>query len=507
MTGEPAEIRADRVAAVLAQTPLAVAVTVVNAGLMTSLAAPAAMRHAYLAWLVISVAAGALRLLLWHRHRRDSTAALRVERWERRSTLGAAAAGLCWGGGAALLWPADDAGQLFWVFVVGGMCAGAAALQAAHLPTAMAFILPAGLPVVARFALSGSEHGLVAAAMSVVFIAALIVTSRRSARVFGAYVAARLDLARQAAALDAANASLREAMAHHRAAEASLRHAQKMEAVGQLTGGIAHDFNNLLTAVLGSLALLRKRLPPEDARAARLLENAYQGAERGAALTQRLLAFGRRQALTPLAVDLPALVAGMTDLLRSSLGSAISIEARFPPDLPPVQADANQLELAVLNLALNARDAMPGGGVIRIGAVPRRIGPNEEPGLDGGDYVVLTLADSGEGMDEPTLARAMEPFFTTKGVGKGTGLGLSMVHGMVAQLGGRLALRSRKGAGTEAMLWLPRATPGMAAASALAAAPPAPVVRGASLLLVDDDPLVLGSTAALLEDLGHRVLL
>ena len=505
---EPAEIRAERVAAVLAQTPMATAVTVVNAALMALIMGGPDGRAAHLVWFAAAVLVAALRLAMWRRHARDRTAALRSKQWAAASAAAAGAAGLVWGAGAALLWPADEAGQLFWVFAVGGMCAGAAALHAWHTPTALAFILPAGLPVAARFAWSGSEHGLGAAAMSLVFVLALIATSRHSGRLFGAYAGARLDLARQAAALDAANASLRESIAHHRATEASLRHAQKMEAVGQLTGGIAHDFNNLLTAVLGSLALLRKRLPADDERAARLLENARQGAERGATLTGRLLAFGRRQSLTPSAIDLPALVAGMSALLGGSLGAGVRIEARFPPGLPPVQADSNQLELAVLNLALNARDAMPRGGTITITAEERRIGPHDEPGLAAGGYVVLSLADTGEGMDEATLARAMEPFFTTKGVGKGTGLGLSMVHGMVAQSGGRLVLHSRPGAGTVAALWLPRAEPGQPTAPAHEApAPLAATTHGAGVLLVDDDPLVLGSTAAMLEDLGHRVLI
>ncbi|MGY2051007.1 MHYT domain-containing protein [Methylobacterium sp. JK268] len=288
-------------------------------------------------------------------------------------------------------------------------------------------------------------------------------------------------------------------------ARTALFQAQKMEALGQLTGGVAHDFNNLLMAVLGSLELLRKRLP-DDPRLTRLLDNAVQGAERGAALTQRMLAFARRQDLRPEPVALPDLVRGMADLLQRSVGPAVRIETRFPPGLPAAIADANQLELALLNLAVNARDAMPGGGCLTLAA--RELAADAAGDLPAGAYLCLSVTDTGEGMDEATLARAREPFFTTKGVGKGTGLGLSMVHGLAEQSGGRLVLRSRPGAGTTAEILLPAAGRD-AAPPAAAARAPAPIAvsgRGLTVLVVDDDPLVLENTAAMLEDLGHRVI-
>ena len=196
---------------------------------------------------------------------------------------------------------------------------------------------------------------------------------------------------------------------------------QKMETIGQLTGGIAHDFNNLLAAVLGSLELLKKRLNMDDPMIQRLVDNAMQGALRGASLTQRMLAFARKQDLKPVVVDVPELVRGMTSLLKFEAG--IRIETRFPMDLPKVKADANQLELAVLNLAVNARDAMPNGGVIAIAARE----DHDENNPPAKRHVALSVADTGCGMDEETLKHAQEPFFTTKGIGKGTGLGLSMV--------------------------------------------------------------------------------
>lgn len=294
-----------------------------------------------------------------------------------------------------------------------------------------------------------------------------------------------------------------------RRAEAALRQAQKLEAVGQLTGGIAHDFNNLLAVILGNLELARKRAP-DDPRLLRLIDNTIQGAQRGAALTQRMLAFARRQDLKPEPVDVPDLVLGMADLLRRSIGPSVRIETRFPLGLPLARVDANQLELALLNLAVNARDAMPGGGTIVIAAREEEI-VAETADADGGAlppgrYFCLSVSDSGAGMDEETLARATEPFFTTKGVGKGTGLGLAMVHGLAAQSGGRLLLKSRLGEGTTAEILLPLAV--MVPAEGVPD-PQAPAETGGgaglAVLVVDDDPLVLSATAAMLEDLGFLV--
>ena len=289
-------------------------------------------------------------------------------------------------------------------------------------------------------------------------------------------------------------------------AREGLFQARKMEAVGQLTGGVAHDFNNILMAVLSGLELLRKRMP-NDSKAMALLDNSVHAAQRGAALTQRMLAFARRQELTLQPTDIATLVSGMTPLLEHSLGPTIAIETRIAAGLEAVQVDANQLELAILNLAMNARDAMPDGGPIVIGTRAENVATGHQPDLPPGRYVCLSLTDAGEGMDEETLARATEPFFTTKGVGRGTGLGLSMVHGLAEQTGGRLLLRSRKGEGTIAELWLPVATSPAVPIARDQHAPKAaaPLARPLVILVVDDDPVVLRNTVAMLEDLGHRV--
>ena len=288
-------------------------------------------------------------------------------------------------------------------------------------------------------------------------------------------------------------------------AREALAQSQKMEAVGQLTGGIAHDFNNLLTAVLGSLELVRRRVP-QDEKILRLIDNAMEGARRGATLTQRMLAFARRQQLEPELVEVPRLVENMTDLLDRSLGPSFALTTDFPSSMPPVLIDANQLEMALLNLAVNARDAMPRGGPITIAAEERRLSEGDDAGtgLSPGRYVRLSVSDHGHGMDAATLARAREPFFTTKGVGKGTGLGLSMVHGLAEQSGGRLILESVLDRGTTASLWLPVATAASRPAAGEEASTPRGI-RSLSVLAVDDDALVAANTAAMLEDLGHRV--
>ena len=287
-----------------------------------------------------------------------------------------------------------------------------------------------------------------------------------------------------------------------KAREFSLQ-AQKLEAIGQLTGGIAHDFNNLLMAVLGSLELLRKRLS-DDPKSIALLENAAQGAQRGTTLTKRMLAFARNYEMKKEAIDIPTLVHGMKELVERSMGPSFNMEIRFPLSLNPVEADANQLELALLNLSLNARDAMADGGDIILAAREENISAGHRSGLKAGRYIRLSVTDTGEGMDQETLLKATEPFFTTKGVGKGTGLGLSMVHGFAEQSGGRLILHSQKGAGTTAELLLPVAKTSEKAIPATPA-PPAKALRPLTILAVDDDALVLMNTVHMLEDLGHTV--
>jgi signal transduction histidine kinase/CheY-like chemotaxis protein len=304
-------------------------------------------------------------------------------------------------------------------------------------------------------------------------------------------------------ALEQAHETVLAEMAQRQRAEELLRQAQKMEAIGQLTGGIAHDFNNLLMAVLGNIELLRKHIP-RDPRTVRLIEGASQGAQRGASLTQRLLAFARRQDLQVRPVDIAALVHDMTELVKRSIGPKIELAMDLAGSLPPVLIDANQVELALLNLVVNARDAMPDGGVLSIKT--EAASPPAGIGLDAGSYIRLSVADTGRGMSRETLEKATEPFFSTKERGKGTGLGLSMVHGLAVQLHGALRLSSEPGRGTIAELWLPVTQ--LAATERTAAVPVASARNMArmKILVVDDDVLIAMATIDMLEDLGHEVL-
>ncbi|TGX54773.1 PAS domain-containing sensor histidine kinase [Sphingomonas gei] len=287
-------------------------------------------------------------------------------------------------------------------------------------------------------------------------------------------------------------------------AQEAFYQSQKMEAIGKLTGGVAHDFNNLLAAIVGSLDLARRKMA-DGGDISRFIDNAMKAAERGATLTQRMLAFARKQELKLETVDPVALVRGMADLLQRTIGGGVRIDTQFPLLVDHVHADPAQLELVLLNLAVNARDAMPDGGRIVIAAREEQVAPGT--GLKPGAYVCLSVADTGQGMAPETLARATEPFYTTKGVGKGTGLGLSMVQGFAEQCGGKLTLRSHAGKGTTAELWLPVSQEVATEAQADAGPAEAPIPGHQLVVLaVDDDALVLTNTAAMLEEGGHRVL-
>ncbi|KAF1070830.1 MAG: Blue-light-activated protein [Pseudomonas citronellolis] len=291
-------------------------------------------------------------------------------------------------------------------------------------------------------------------------------------------------------------------LAQRESALAQLHEARKMEMIGQLTGGIAHDFNNLLTPIMGSLELIRRRL--DDERSTRLVDGALQAADRARILVGRLLTFARRQTLKPQAVALHELVDEMRDLMLRSLGPTIEVAIDIPPSLPAVIVDPHQMELAILNLAVNARDAMAGGGRLGIDACSERLAAGALPGVAAGSYVRLSVSDNGCGMDSATLQRCVEPFFSTKGVGKGTGLGLSMVQGLAAQSGGGFTIDSQREHGTRVNLWLP-STDGVAA-SVAGDTPEAPMApRPTHILLVDDEELVRQTTALLLRDLGYQV--
>src|ERR1700732_942965 len=270
---------------------------------------------------------------------------------------------------------------------------------------------------------------------------------------------------------------------------AQVQQMQKLESLGQLTGGIAHDFNNLLLVISGNLEILSRRLP-DDVDLKSRFASAVDAVDRGRTLTERLLAFAKRPGLQREAVDVPTLITGMTDMLRRSLGPTIEIAVEFEGGLPPIRTDANQLELALLNIALNARDAMPDGGRLQIAVRLENVKAGSVRSLNAGEHVRIAVTDTGSGMDEATLRRASEPFFTTKELGKGKGLGLSMVHGLAAQSQGALCLASQVGVGTTAELYFPVGEPGAAEPQRPASLNITVPSRSCRVLLVEDDPMV-----------------
>ena len=356
------------------------------------------------------------------------------------------------------------------------------------------------------------RFGLIAilVSMSAIILAILAISQRALAR-------ANSELARRAGELSSANAELRVQIEEREKAEAALRQSQKMEAIGQLTGGVAHDFNNLLQIITGSLGSLRRRsarwsLAANAARDFdRFLDGAEEGARRAAALTRQLLAFSRRQPLEPKTIDANRLVAQMTSLLTRTLGETIAIETVLASGLWRVLTDPNQLESAILNLAVNARDAMPRGGKLTIETANAHLDegyvePYEQ--LKAGQYVMIAVSDSGTGMNAATLAQAFEPFFTTKAGGHGTGLGLSQVYGFIKQSGGHTKIYSEPGQGTTVKMYLPRtqvehesAEERPAALDTLATA-----ASGETILVVEDEEKVRAASVEMLEELGYRVL-
>jgi signal transduction histidine kinase/CheY-like chemotaxis protein len=491
-------IRTEQLRAVFQQMPIALAVNLVNAALTAVVLFQIAARLLPLMWFSSVALVTAGRWLLWRAYRRAFPEPQETLGWPALAVCGSLAAGLCWGLGGVLLFPiVPVSGQVFLTFVIGGMCAGAVVLSASHLPTVLSFLLSASLPMAFLFFIRATVADAALGMMIFVFAAALSLAGVHLNRFFTEAMRLRFEL-------NEANLHLQAEIAEHRATGAALRQAQKLEAVGQLTGGIAHDFNNLLTVVMGNLELASSRAG-QNSTLLPLLQSASRAAERGVALVQRLLAFARKQRLDPQSVDLAGQITGIEGLLKQTLGPAILLEIVTDDDLTPAHVDANQVELAVLNLAINARDAMPEGGKLRIELRNRRVGPHSPAELAPGEYVLLSIIDTGIGMNEATLAQAFDPFFTTKEAGSGSGLGLSMVQGFALQSGGAVQIRSKPGEGTTVELWLPQAHEPPAKAAGSERAEPDLPPGTASILLCDDDDAVLSFLSELLRSNGYSV--
>jgi signal transduction histidine kinase/CheY-like chemotaxis protein len=481
--------------------PIVLLVNIVNSALVAIVLASYKGQTWWLVFLALIIALTGAHALGWVRYRRTSEWAQSASRWAAAATVGSGLSGLLWGVGSALLLPDNLVEQTFVAFVIGGMCAASLVAFSNYLPAFIAYVFPATLPLAGRFFLDGwTVHG----DMMVVFAVTITLAACNSTRGFVHGLRLNCDLTEKTKALVSANQRLRLEMEQRRVAEDQLRQIHKMEAVGQLTGGIAHDFNNLLTVVVGHLEMAQDRVSA-DPRTVASLQAALRAAERGAALTRHLLAFARRQHLDPRLVDVRGVLSAAESLLEQTIGPEIELVMRSELDLHPAWIDPNQLELAILNLALNARDAMPGGGVLRISAENRQGDIGDLPAeLQPDDYVVISVTDTGIGMNKETLQRAFEPFFTTKEAGRGSGLGLSIVHGFAAQSAGLVEIASTPGEGTKVDLWLPRAE---SKTSQCVATDPGLFFepRPARIVVCDDDSGVLTFVATVLRENGHVV--
>ena len=491
-------IGSEQLRAVFRQLPISLVVNPANAALTTVVIAATAASSAPVIWFFVVAVVTAGRWILWRKYRGSPQEPGRNHIWSRLAICGSLLAGSCWGFGGMLLFPlVPRSEQIFLTFVIGGMCAGTVVLNASHLPTLLAFLLSASLPMAVRFFAEGTPADSALGAMIVVFAAALSLAGAHLNRFFTEAMRLRFEL-------NDANLRLQAEITEHQATEAALRQAQKLEAVGQLTGGIAHDFNNLLTVVIGNLVLASGRADDNSAMLP-LLQSALRAAERGVALIQRLLAFARKQRLDPQSVDLRGLLAGIKELLQRTVGQTVRVEIATDADLAPAHVDANQIELAILNLAINARDAMPAGGTLRVSAHNQRADGGSPSELTPGDYVLVSVSDTGTGMDEATLAQAFDPFFTTKEVGSGSGLGLPMVQGFAAQSGGAVQIGSKPGQGTTVELWLPQAPEPPLGDATDRSDLTAPQGK-ATVLLCDDDRDVRRFLGELLRSDGYTAL-
>ena len=444
---------ATQIDAVYRQAPIVLIVNIVNFTLVAVLLSSYSGQTLWLLFLGVNVVSTGAQLIGCVFYFAIKKPVGSTKAWAIVATLGSGFSGLVWGLGSAFLLPDNLVEETFVAFVIGGMCVASLVSFSCYIPTFIAYVFPASLPLAARFFMGDwPVHG----DMIVVFAVAITIAAYKSSRSFITGIELNGELTARTHQLAAANARLESEIEQRRSIEDQLRQAQKMEVIGQLTGGIAHDFNNLLTAVIGHLEMAQDLLDG-DLRTSRLLQAALRAADRGATLTRHLLAFARRQRLEPRVVDVAAVIRDLEEVLRQTMGPQIRLVTKAERDLDRAWADPEQLELAIFNLALNARDAMPSGGTLLIEAENQQQRSTDcQPYPVSGDYVVVSVSDTGIGMDAETLARAFEPFFTTKALGLGSGLGLSIVHGFAAQSGGSVQISSSLGRGTKVDLWLPR---------------------------------------------------
>jgi signal transduction histidine kinase len=446
----------ERIRAIFYQAPLVLPVTVINSVLTAVVLYPVVSHKLLLTWVAMIVAVSGIRWTIRQRFLRALDSG-RYRLLAAISIVGSLTTGLLWGIGATVLFPAVETYQLFWAFVIGGLCAGTTSVNSAHTPTVLAFIIPASLPLAGRYFVEGSEPLLISGVMTLIFASALSVASLRSHRAFGEHIRLQFALSRQGRALGNANDRLRAEVAERQKAEATLHQAQKMETIGHLTGGIAHDFNNLLQVVTANLNMI-ERVADGNSRILGYARAAEQAAQHGARLTGSLLAFARRQPQRVERVSLNILLQEFERILLRAVDDKIKLRMSLEPGLPDCEADPAHFQSAILNVVINARDAMPEGGQLTIATGVTTLGAEDlsaNADASPGRFVSVSVQDNGAGMTAEVLARVFEPFFTTKEVGKGSGLGLSQVYGFARQTGGHVHVHSQPENGTCVTIYLP----------------------------------------------------
>jgi two-component system cell cycle sensor histidine kinase/response regulator CckA len=513
MTG--AAVRAEQIATLYRQSVPVLLSNVVNAAIVSATVWGEEHRRFLICWTAAMATMTLARIQLRRRYWACKPGPDQAVRWGRRYVAGSTVAGLLWGGAALVLFdPARPLSQMIVTFVIGGMGAGAAGTISCYLPAFFAYLIPSVAPLALRMFLLAQPLYLGMGTMTIVYGVAIAAVARITNRALSVAFRLRFENEGLVDRLSGAQLTLEESnqTLERRVAERSqelerqgeaLRNAQRMEAVGRLAGGIAHDFNNLLTIMLANVTKLLRDdgLAPVNRTA---LEDVRGAASRGAALVRQLLTFSRQQRTTPRTLDLNRVVGEIERLLSRLVGEQIELAVTVDPEPLLVRADASQLEQVLVNLVTNARDAMPHGGKVTIATGSVEIGASD-PRLPPGPWALITVSDTGSGMDAETQRRAFDPFFTTKGVGRGTGLGLATVHGIVHQNGGHVAVRSEPGQGTRFEIHLPRLRAREAEAP-IAPTAMVPDAAPATIVLAEDEPIVRSVIALSLESQGHRVL-
>jgi signal transduction histidine kinase len=514
-----AHVLADQVRTLYRQSPVVLVANCVNTVIVSSLAWASGHHRLLLAWLGLTLLLTGARQCLVRAYRRAAPGASDAQRWGRRSAWGSAASGMLWGGAsAALLDGAEASSQLMIIFLAGGMCTAAAGGLASYLPAFVAFVAPTLLALILGVAAFGDSLHRAMAVVLMLYGAGLFVVARVNHLALSEAFKLRFENADLLTAisqtqrdLEETNRTLEQRVAERgealRKQVEALRDARRLEAVGRLAGGVAHDFNNLLTVLLANIGELlgEHRL---DAKTKSGLREMRDAASRGADLVRQLLAFGRQQPTSPETLDLNLALRSMQSWLGRLLGETLTLEVILQSEPVFVCMDPTQMDQVIVNLITNARDAVVGGGKISIETQSLQLRGAQD--LPHGRYAMLSVTDTGVGMDPETRQRIFEPFFTTKEVGKGTGLGLATAHGIVEQAGGKIRVSSEPGRGSCFRVYLPLAATPEAAklktASVSGFREALPARRGVNILLVEDEPAIRAVAQRILKRAGHHVL-